>query len=89
MLGCVYSLKKKKKKKKGDVTILCDTPYVRDVSALFGHGNKANRFHSTHGLPHVETPTRCDVGFIALWTSLLLLMQDSTGLNPSVYTPIE
>ena len=56
MLGYVYSLqKKKKKKKKGDVTILCDTPYVRDVSALFGHGNKANRFHSTHGLPHVET----------------------------------
>ena len=45
----------KKKKKRGDVTILCDTPYVRDVSALFGHGNKANRFHSTHGLPHVET----------------------------------
>ena len=44
-----------KKKKKGDVTILCDTPYVRDVSALFGHENKANRFHSTHGLAHVET----------------------------------
>ena len=39
------------------VTILCDTPYVCDVSALFGHGNKANRFHSTHGLPHVETVT--------------------------------
>ena len=35
--------------------ILCDAPCVRDVSALFGHGNKANRFHSTHGLPHVET----------------------------------
>ena len=54
VLGYVYSLKKKKKKR-GDVTILCDAPYVRDVSALFGHGNKANRFHSTHGLPHVET----------------------------------
>ena len=38
-----------------DVTILCDTPDVRDVSALFGHENKANRLHSTHGLPHVET----------------------------------
>ena len=37
------------------VTILRDAPCVRDVSALFGHGNKANRFHSTHGLPHVET----------------------------------
>ena len=46
MLGYVSSLKKKKekkKKKKGDVTILCDTPYVRDVSALFGHGNKAKQ----------------------------------------------
>ena len=54
VLGYVDS-KKKKTKKRGHVTILCDAPCVRDVSALFGHGNKANRFHSTHGLPHVET----------------------------------
>ena len=33
-----------KKKKKGDVTILCDAPCVRDLSALFGHKNKASDF---------------------------------------------
>ena len=39
MLGYVNSLekKKKKKKKRGDVTIYCDTPCVRDLGALFGH----------------------------------------------------
>ena len=60
----MFTHSKKKKKKKGDVTILCDTSYVRDVSALFGHGIKANRFHSTHGLPHVETAITSNPLFI-------------------------
>ena len=53
MLGYVNSLekkkkekkqKKKKKKKRGDVTIYCDTPCVRDLGALFGHVIKNNQF---------------------------------------------
>ena len=36
--------KKKKKKKRGDVTIYCDTPCVRDLGALFGSCNKTTSF---------------------------------------------
>ena len=47
--------KKKKQKKRGDVTILCDAQYVRDLSALFGHENKESNFTQimdSHMLKH-------------------------------------
>ena len=54
MLGYNNSFEKKKKKR-GDVTIYCDTPCVRDLGALFGHLINQPIFTHFDGLLHVET----------------------------------
>ena len=63
--GYVNPLEKKKKKKKGDVTILCDAPCVRDSNALFGR--EINQVISLElaGLLLVETE-RTTAGIIRL-----------------------